>query len=224
MDSKREAGGADTENEKATSSGAKKVLQIKLPRPMTKGAVSLEEAISSRESFRQYSANPINLKQLSQILWAAQGVTHDGMRSAPSAGALYPMEIYVVARTRGVEGLLAGIYRYDYQNHAITLLKEGDFSQDLQRAASDQESVGMAASNIVIIGIFERTTAKYGERGVQYVFQESGHISENIFLQAAALGLGSVAMGAFRDNDVRRVLGVARNERPIYIQPIGVKS
>jgi SagB-type dehydrogenase family enzyme len=211
------------ENAKGANPPGKRAQQIKLPGPMDKGVVSLEEAILARKSVRDYATKPVSLKQISQILWAAQGVTHDGMRSAPSAGALYPMEIYVVTRPNGIENLQAGIYHYDNRNHVMTLFKEGDFSLALQRAVLDQESVGAAAANIVIAAVFERTTSKYGERGVQYVFQESGHISQNIFLQASVLGLGSVAMGAFREDEVRKVLGVAKTERPIYVQAIGIE-
>ena len=205
------------------NSAVKRQLQVRLPSPRSEGILSLEGAISSRRSVRNYSSNPISLEQLSQILWAAQGITHNGLRSSPSAGALYPMELYVIIRSNGVENVVAGIYHYDNRNHTMTLVKQGDFSEDLQRATDDQESVGAAAVNIVITAIFERTTSKYGGRGIQYIFQESGHISQNMSLQACALGLASVAMGAFQEDAVVKVLGVAGNERPIYVHAIGLE-
>ncbi len=201
-----------------------KPLVISLPAPVSVGRMSVEEAITRRRSTREYANRPITLEQLSQILWAAQGVTNtrDGLRSAPSAGALYPLEVYVVVREGGVKNLAAGLYHYEVGEHAISLLKAGDFSIQLQSAALDQEAVGQSAATIIITAIFSRTTAKYGERGNQYVFQESGHAAENIFLQATGLGLGTVVMGAFDENMVRNVIGAKSLERPIYLQSLGI--
>lgn len=196
--------------------------KLSIPAPAQEGAMSLEEAISRRKSIRDYTAEPISISQLSQILWSAQGVTHDGLRSAPSAGALYPLEIYAIVKEGGVTGLQSGIYHYRPSDHTLLLTKAGDHSQELQSAALDQEAIGNAAATIVITAVFERTTARYGQRGVQYVFQESGHAAQNIYLQCTAMNLGSVVIGAFDENGVRTVLGAKSNERPVYVQPIGV--
>ena len=206
----------------AFSQVVRTLTEVPIPTPTAHGSMPLEEAMSRRKSVRDYSAESINISQLSQILWAAQGITHDGLRSAPSAGALYPLEIYVVAKDGGVTGLQCGIYHYKPANHRLSLTKAGDYSQELQSASLDQEPIGLAAATIVIIAVFERTTAKYAKRVIQYVFQESGHVAQNIYLQATALNLGSVVMGAFDDDAVRRVIGAGIKERPVYIQPIGV--
>ncbi|MDG7000444.1 MAG: SagB/ThcOx family dehydrogenase [Nitrososphaerota archaeon] len=203
---------------------ARTSTKVSIPAPAKEGTMSLEEAISRRKSIRDYTAEPITISQLSQILWAAQGVTHDGLRSAPSAGALYPLEIYAVVKEGGVTGLQSGVYHYKPAGHTLSLTKVGDHLQELQSASLDQEAVGSAATTIVITAVFERTTVRYGQRGVQYVFQESGHAAQNIYLQCAALNLGSVVIGAFDENRVRQVLGAASNERPVYVQPIGVPS
>ncbi len=186
--------------------------------------MSIDEAIARRRSIREYAKRPITLEQLSRILWAAQGVTNarNGLRSSPSAGALYPLEIYAVVKENGVKDLAGGLYHYEMREHAISLLKVGDFSIQLQSAAFDQEAVGQSAATIVITAIFSKTTAKYGERGNQYVFQESGHAAENIYLQATGLGLGTVVMGAFDEDMVRKVIGAKSLEKPLCVQPLGI--
>jgi SagB-type dehydrogenase family enzyme len=129
-----------------------------------------------------------------------------------------------VVKKEGVEGLPEGVYHYEPRGHGLTLIKGGDFTSDLEAATWDQEIVKEAAATIVMTGVFSRTAAKYGRRGSQYVFQESGHAAQNAFLQAAALGIGTVAMGAFSEGAVRRVIGVGSDERPLYVQPIGMPA
>lgn len=194
-----------------------------LPEPKLKGEVSLEEAIFKRRSQRNFLSKPLNLFQLSQILWAAQGVTDksSGFRTVPSAGALYPLEIYVVVKEKGVEGLEVGVYRYQPEKHSLELhLKEYQL-QDFVRACLNQEACGLAPVCLVIATEYERTTAKYGERGRRYVEIEVGHAGQNIYLQAEALGLGTVAIGAFIDEEVSRVLNFPLNLKPLYIMPAG---
>ncbi len=191
---------------------------IRLPEPKLQGSMSVEEAIAKRRSIRSYRGEPLTLEQLSQLLWAAQGVTHEKKRSAPSAGATYPFEIYVVVGN--VKGLKSGVYRYDPFEHTISLIKEGDYRKALQKAALDQTWVGNAAVDIVLVAFYERTTDYYGNRGVRYVHMEAGHIGENIYLQATALGLGTVAVGAFYDDRVAEVVGT--EGVPLYIFPVGV--
>jgi SagB-type dehydrogenase family enzyme len=179
--------------------------------------------MARRRSIRHYSPKPLTLGSLAQILWAAQGITEQdgGFRTAPSAGALYPLEVYVVARKEGVEGLPEGVYHYIPTGHMLTLLKNGDFAEDLEAATWGQEIVKEAAATIVITGVLSRTAEKYGRRGTQYMFQESGHVAQNVFLQATALRIGTVVMGAFGEAAVRKVLGAEANERPLYVQPLG---
>lgn len=196
----------------------------KLPPASTRGQMSVEEAIARRRSVREYSNKPISLAQLSQLLWAAQGITEPSreLRAAPSAGALYPLEVYAVVKEGGVTGLDAGIYHYLAKENSLTLVRGGDCTSKLKEAAFDQDAVGFAAVNLVMTAVVQRTMAKYGERGVQYAFQEAGHAAENVFLQAQSLGLAALVAGAFDDDAVRAVLGVGALERPVYIQPTGV--
>ena len=196
---------------------------IELPLAAMKGNVSVEEAMARRRSIRHYAPKPLTLGSLSQILWAAQGITEKdgGFRTAPSAGALYPLEVYAVVRKDGVEGLAEGVYHYHSEGHILSLVKNGDLSADLEAATWGQEMVKEAAATIIITGVLSRTAEKYGKRGTQYMFQESGHVAQNVFLQATALGIGTVVMGAFSEGAVRRVLGAETDERPLYVQPLG---
>ena len=145
-----------------------------------------------------------------------------GFRAAPSAGALYPLEVYVVIGKGGVVGLEPGIYHYNPHTHALELIKEGDYRDELCAACLGQPWVGKAPVSIVITAIYERTMVKYGKRGIRYVHIEVGHVGQNVYLQAVALGLGTVAVGAFYDEEVRKVLGVSENEHPLYVMPVGV--
>lgn len=197
-----------------------------LPAPNRDGVFAVEKALAQRRSKRAFVRKPITVGQLSQLLWAAQGITdpESGFRSAPSAGALYPLELYVVARKDGVDGLHEGVYHYEPRGHRLTLLRDGDSSSDLEAATWDQEIVNGAAATIVITGVFSRTTEKYGRRGNQYVFQESGHAAQNVFLQATALGLGTVVMGAFSMRAVSKTIGLERGETPLCLLPIGTPA
>jgi SagB-type dehydrogenase family enzyme len=200
----------------------KKVGTIKLPDPVLKGSVSVEEAISKRRSIREYKDEPLRLEELGQLLWAAQGITSPkGFRTAPSAGATYPLEIYVSVKERGVIGLPAGIYHYDPFDHSLTLIKEGDHSLEIYRASLNQEWIKEAPICIIIAADFSRTTSRYGARGERYVYMEAGHVGQNIYLQATALDLGTVAVGAFYDDQLRSIIGC--EEAPIYIFPVGRK-
>jgi SagB-type dehydrogenase family enzyme len=208
---------------------------VKLPSPRLKGEVSLEETILRRRSIRRYQKQPVELSQLSQVLWSAQGITGTGgFRAAPSAGATYPLEIFVAIGKQGVimrevptasrqapEELASGIYHYEVDAHSLTLQKSGDLRPDLARAALDQEFIVEAPVDIVICAIYYRTSYRYGGRGERYVHIEVGHVGENIHLQALALGLATVEVGAFHDEEVRKVLGVQEQTKPVYIMPLG---
>ncbi|QYZ78101.1 SagB/ThcOx family dehydrogenase [Methanofollis formosanus] len=194
---------------------------VQLPAPRENGGRSIEEALATRRSVREYADGPLTLAELSQLLWAAQGVTDEmsGFRTAPSAGALYPLEVYVAAGE--VTDLPAGVYRYLPAEHRLERVAEGDVRRDLAGAALNQSAVRDAAAVIAIAGVYERTTGKYGERGIRYVHMESGHAAQNIYLQATSLGHGAVSIGAFHDDEVGRVLGMNEDERPLYLMPVG---
>jgi SagB-type dehydrogenase family enzyme len=192
---------------------------MKLPTPKLDSQFSLEKAIYLRRSIRGYSEAPLSLGQLSQLLWAAQGITGpDGLRASPSAGATYPMELYVAAGR--VSGLEPGIYHYANQAHELTLTTEGDKRSELARAALGQSIVGDAPASIIIAAVSARTSRRYGSRTARYVAMEAGHAAQNIYLQATALGLATVVVGAFTDDEVNRVAGLGEAE-PLYIMPVG---
>lgn len=191
---------------------------IKLPAPAYDGKVSLEKTLHGRRSRRDLTGEKVSLKNFSQILWAAQGVTNVmGFRTAPSAGALYPLEIYAVVGNVGK--LKPGVYRYNPARHSVKMISKGDKRSALQKAALHQSPVGSAALDIIIAAAYERTTRKYGERGVRYVHIEVGHAAQNVALQCESLDLGTVTIGAFEDEKVKNLLGI--DEAPLYIMPVG---
>ncbi len=191
--------------------------EIILPQPETKGKVSLEEAIFKRRSQRRFQEEGLSLRQISQLLWAGQGITAKqdsfNFRAAPSAGALYPLELYALTKD--------GLYHYIPEGHKLEILSDGDLRRDLADACLGQDSVSSAALDIVISAVYERVTAKYGQRGVQYTHIEAGHVAQNIHLQATALGLGSVSIGAFSNDKVKNILNLSGEEVPLYIIPVG---
>ena len=193
---------------------------VRLPQPRVTGSLSLEETLAARQSIRTFQADPLSLEQVSQLLWAAQGVTHDGRRrTAPSAGATYPLE--VILTVRNVEGLKPGVYRYRPFDHALETIGALDVGRSLSRACLNQRFIESAAVNVVLVADYGRTVRRYGERGRRYVHMEAGHVGQNLYLQAEALGLGTVAVGAFEDDDVRRILGI--REDVLYLFPVGRK-
>jgi SagB-type dehydrogenase family enzyme len=204
----------------ATPAGHKQASLIPLPSPRLKSEISLEEALLRRRSVRSYQAQPLTLAEVSQLLWAAQGITDPrGFRTAPSAGALYPLEVYLVAGQ--VEGIESGVYRYRPASHGLEAVAAGDKRLALYQAALFQEAVRTAPAVIVLTAVYSRTTGKYGERGIRYVHMEAGHAGQNILLQAVALDLGAVVIGAFYDEQVRQALGIPAAEQPLYIVPVG---
>lgn len=193
---------------------------IQLPPPRLDGDISVEAAMRQRRSVRQYRRDSLTLDQVSQILWAAQGMTHHrGFRTVPSAGALYPLEIYLAAGR--VADLGPGVYRYQPQGHRLEVVVEGNHNAALAHAALGQKMVAAAAANLVVCAVYSRMTSKYGLRGEQYVHMEAGHAGQNIALQCEGLGLGCVMVGAFADDQVQRVIGALPTERPLYLIPIG---
>ena len=191
---------------------------INLPKPRLKGNVSVEEAIQKRRSVRNYSVREISIEDISQLLWACQGITDEGMafRASPSAGALYPLEIYLVK--------VDGIFHYVNEGHKLEAVSDKDRRGDLAGAAYGQGYVREAAIVIVICAVYERVTSQYSERGIRYTDMEAGHAAQNVFLQATALGLYSVPVGAFTDAAVSKILGLPRDVKPLYILPVGYKK
>ena len=194
-----------------------------LPEPNKTSKTSIEEAILKRRSVRDYKDEQLTLKEISQILWSSQGITDSaaGHRTAPSAGALYPLEIYLVVRK--VEGLDAGVYHYLPNGHKLEKILEGDFITQLASAALGQSFIKNAAASLVISGVYDRTTKRYDERGIRYVHMEAGHAAQNVYLQVESLGLGTVTAGAFSDDEVKKLLKLGIEETPLYIMPIGRK-
>jgi SagB-type dehydrogenase family enzyme len=193
---------------------------IKLPEPRLESNISLEETLLNRRSIREYASSSLALWEVSQLLWAAQGLTAEwGGRTAPSAGGLYPLEVYLI--TGAVENLAPGIYKYKPEGHELSKLRDGDVREELAKAALDQTWVKEGAIDIVIAAVYERTTKKYGDRGVRYVDMEAGHAAQNLYLQATALNLGIVTIGAFNDEQVKNILGMLTNESPLYVIPVG---
>jgi len=199
---------------------------MKLPQPRTQGRISLEGTIKKRRTVRSFTSEPLTLEQISQLFWAAQGITGNRgfKRAAPSAGALYPMDLYAVVGTGGVEGLTAGIYHYDPRDHGLSLAIGGDLRTAVAKAALSQMWVASPPLDLVITAEYNRIAVKYGSRGVRYAMIEAGHIGQNIFLQAEALGLGAGIVGAFDDEDLIRVMKIPRDHEPLLIMPVGYKG
>jgi SagB-type dehydrogenase family enzyme len=195
---------------------------IALPDPRLKGEMSLEEAIIKRRSRRDFRDFPLTLGEISQVLWAAQGITGEtGLRAAPSAGALYPLDLYLVVGKEGVGGLGEGVYHYLPQSHSLEPTLEGDVRQTVARLSLQQMSIAEAPLSLLITAEYERTTGKYGDRGVRYVHMEAGHAGQNVYLQAEALGLGTVTIGAFQDEEISKSLNLPPAHRLLYVMPIG---
>jgi SagB-type dehydrogenase family enzyme len=196
---------------------------IGLPEPALEG-LSLEEAIAARRSVRSYSEDSLSMAELSQILFAAQGITARrgdyALRSAPSAGGTYPIEVYAFANR--IEGLVPGIYHYLPGGHAIELVKAGPHGKSLASVCLGQSMPEEAALSVVLTAVPERTMSRYGDRGIRYVHMEAGHISQNICLECASLGLGAVPIGAFDDTGLNRLIGLdGEQEISLYVNSIG---
>lgn len=195
--------------------------KIKLLEPEYDSNTSVEQALLERRSVRAYKDEPLTLAEVSQLLWAAQGITgpRKGFRTAPSAGALYPLEVYVVINN--AEGVTKGVYKYKPHEHELVKVRNGNVRDELVVAALEQTWVGECAIVIVFSAVYERTIQKYGDRGIRYVHMEAGHAAQNVYLQAVSLNLGTVVVGAFKDDEVRKILNMSDEEHPLYIMPVG---
>jgi SagB-type dehydrogenase family enzyme len=193
---------------------------IELPQPRTSNGVSVEQALRQRRSTRSFAAEPLKLFEVAQLLWSAQGITdHDGLRTAPSAGALYPLEIYLVAGS--VNDLPVGVYHYHPDHHRLAHHADADIRTALAHAALDQACIGEAAAVVIFTAVYERTARKYGKRAIRYAHIEIGHAAENLFLQAVSLGLHTVVVGAFQDDAVSHALGLPEDQVPLLLMPVG---
>jgi SagB-type dehydrogenase family enzyme len=189
---------------------------VKLPSPAYESAISIEKALAERRSIRSYKEEPLSLNELSQILWAAQGITEPkkGLRTAPSPRALYLLEVYVLPGN--VASLPMGIYKYRPQGHELIRIAEGDKKAELFKAVG-QAPIKNAPAVLVFSGLSEKTQRP------TWMYLEAGHAAQNVYLQAVSLNLGAVVMGGFKDEDVRKVLNLPEKEQPLYIMPIGKK-
>jgi SagB-type dehydrogenase family enzyme len=189
--------------------------EIQLPKPQTDGKMSVERAIATRRSVRQFAPGALTWAEIGQLAWAGQGITDAAgiKRAAPSAGALYPMELYIFTAE--------GVFHYLPKTHQATRVMTGDQRPALSAAALNQESIKQAPCVIVLAAVPERTRPKYKDRTPRYIAIEAGHIGENVLLEATALGLAGVPIGAFTDEKVGAVLGLKSGEEPIYILAIG---
>ncbi len=187
---------------------------IQLPKPVLHGGMSIEETLAKRESIRDFASKPLTPSELSQVLWAAQGINRNrGGRATPSAGALYPLELYMVLKD--------GFFHYVPHDHQLVRITDRDLIADLASAALGQQCIRESSAVIVITAVYERIERKYGRRGERYVKMEAGHAAQNVLLQAVSLGLGAVPVGAFHDDQVRKVLELPANHEPLYLIPLG---
>jgi len=220
-------------SEKTVQGFESKIIQ--LPNARYESETSVEKALNMRRSIRTYAEAPLSISDVSQIFWAAQGITkkrekfptkwntkyewQGGYRTAPSAGALYPMELYLIVGN--VEGLSKGVYKYIPKNHSLKKVIDGDKRTEIYDVALKQGSIKEGAALIVMAGVYERTSVKYGKRAERYVHMEVGFIGENVYLQGITLGIGTVMIGAFRDEELKKALDLPEDEHPLAIMPLG---
>lgn len=196
---------------------------MKLPLVKTEGTVSLEQTIRRRRSCRSFTNKTLALDHLSQILWAASGITEDNgfKRAAPSGGALYPIDVYVALGKKSVSEFDAGLYRYEPKGHRVTKVNQQDLREKIARASLFQMWMADAPVQIVLVAEYSRSTVKYHERGIRYTMIEAGHIGQNVFLQAEALGLKAGIVGAFSDEKLIRIMEISSKYEPLLVMPVG---
>ena len=195
---------------------------VRLPGP-TGSKAELVAVMGARRSTRSYGPGALLLPEVSGLLYCAQGKTAGrGGRTVPSAGATYPLEVLLLAGE--VEGLAQGLYRYRPEGHMVRQVSEDDLREAVCEAALGQRSLALAPAVIAITAVYSRTTGRYGGRGVRYADMEAGNASQNIYLMAEALGLGTVVIGAFLDKELARILSLAKDEVPLLLMPIGRKA
>jgi len=200
-----------------------KEMKIKLNPPYLKGG--LRVLLESRFSCRDFQDKPLNLDEVTNILWAGAGKKYDSIasasRTAPSAGATHPLQLYILAGQNGINKLKEGLYHYSIEEHSLTLVTGGDKRKELSDACLGQDFIKIAPVSLIITADFRRTTSRYGSRGQNYVYMEAGHASQNIYLAVTSLGLGTVEVGAFIDDKVSQALGIEKTHTPLLVMPIG---
>jgi SagB-type dehydrogenase family enzyme len=197
---------------------------FKLPRPATTGGMALAEALKNRRTVRHFASRPLELEQIAQLLWEGDGTSDPrGLRTAPSAGATYPLDLYLVVGERGMTGLAAGVYHYEVASHALMPLSKGDLRAAAARACLHQAWMAEAPVMMVITGEYRRCTNRYGQRGIRYTDMEAGNVSQNLFLAAEALGLGAGIVGAFDDKTLALALNLPAAHEPLLVMPVGFK-
>jgi len=208
---------------KGRGGGEPDVEIVKLPKPLKKGKMTVTEALWKRRTVRTYKSKSLDQVQLGRILWAAQGINDRGdeLRTVPSAGALYPLEVYALVLNKGVKGLDPGAYHYRPASHDLVLKRKGNLAPDLSKCGYSQRFFAKSPLTLIIAADYERTTWKYDDRGIRYVDMEAGHAAQNVYLQAAGLGLAVGAAGAFQDAKVSALIPLPPNEKPLYILSIG---
>jgi len=205
-------------------SGGQGAEVIKLPPPARHGGMAVAEALEARRTVRRFAARPLDLPQVSQLLWGADGISDPrGLRTSPSAGATYPLDLYLVVGERGVINLPAGVYRYLVAEHALQSAGSGDLRAPVARASLHQTWMAEAPVMVVITGEYRRCMARYGQRGIRYTHMEAGNVSQNLFLTAEALGLGAGIVGAFDDKALAQVLKLPPAHEPLLVMPVGYK-
>ena len=194
---------------------------IQLPKPRLEGDVAVEKALAARRSLRRFGDEPVTLAEVGQLLWAAQGITDTarGFRTAPSAGALFPLEVYVVVGN--VTGLDDGLYHYSPRSHTLMMVSSDDLRGKLYSASYEQSCLREAPVLFCVAAVYERTSVKYGAKAQRFAHIEIGHVGQNIYLQAVALGLGAVAVGGYDDAAVKAALDLPAEEVPLYLIPVG---
>jgi SagB-type dehydrogenase family enzyme len=197
---------------------------IKLPAPARKGALTVSEALAVRRTVRGFASRALDLAQVSQLLWDADGLSDPrGLRTSPSAGATYPLDLYLVVGERGVNNLPAGVYYYLVAEHALKAVAPGEVRPAVVRACLHQTWMAEAPVMVVITGEYRRCTARYGQRGIRYTHMEAGNVSQNLFLAAEDLGLGAGIVGAFEDKALGQVLHLPPAHEPLLVMPVGYK-
>jgi SagB-type dehydrogenase family enzyme len=191
-------------------------MPVPLPDPRTTGELSVEEAIRRRRSIRMFRPQALTLDQVSQLLWAAQGITGEqGYRAAPSAGAFFPLETYVLSEN--------GLDHYEVEAHALRRVVDGDLRAAVRAVSFDQSCITSAPVVFAFTAVYERTCREYGGRGRMYVHMDVGHAAQNLLLQAEALGLAGVPVAAFEPEELSRILALPEDEEPVYLVPVGMQ-
>ncbi|HQJ07543.1 MAG TPA: SagB/ThcOx family dehydrogenase [Deltaproteobacteria bacterium] len=209
----------------ASEAGKPKEGEMKLPKADRVGRVSVEEALTERRTVRSFSSKLLDVRQLSQVLWAGQGITGAwGKRTAPSAGALYPSFLYAATGRATAAGIEPGLYRYVPEDHSLSIVSQRDIRGELARSCLSQTWMARAPVSLVICSDYGRITGKYGERGIRYAMIEAGHIAQNIFIEAAAIGLSAGIVGAFIDGEAIKAMGIPQSHTPLLIMPVGYKG